>query len=301
MFKYEEYLPVIKNLSLWKLYCSFILSLQNRKIPEGTYIERHHIIPKNYLPKEFWKDKENLIVLTGAEHFIVHYILYLIFKDYAMTCAIKKMSESCGQNGTIEWLRPDIYEQIRKEWAKLHSAKIKGRSNPKLKEYYAKYGAINQDNHWIHRILEDGTIERRQQYKDLPCPEGWEFGSGPSVPCSEEKKRALSITHKNRHYVPENKNKRGIHRILGNGNIERDYIPKNQPLPEGWRETTGPHGVTNIKDIKKRIYIFQYNINKEKKIRYIHEGDSLPEGWYLLNGKDKELFENKKHKCRTLF
>lgn len=300
MLKYEEYPPEIKNSSLWNFYLSFIISLKKRKCPENTYVERHHIIPKNYIPKEFWKDKENIIILTGSEHFIVHYILYLVFKDYAMTCAIKKMAESRGQNGKIEWLTPKQYEEVRRNWTKLHSKKIKGRSNPKLKEYYAIHGGTNLGNHWIHRILEDGSVERRQQDKSLPCPEGWKFGSGPSVPCSDEKKRAISETHKKSGYVPKNKNTRGIHRILGDGTIERDYIPKGSLLPEGWLETTGPHGAMNVKDKKERIYIFQYNKNK-KIVRYIHEGDSLPEGWSLLNEEDKMLFENQKYKRRTLF
>lgn len=52
-------------------YYSIINSAQNRNKPD-CYCEEHHIIPKCM---NGTNNKENLVVLTGAEHFIVHKLL----------------------------------------------------------------------------------------------------------------------------------------------------------------------------------------------------------------------------------
>ena len=257
--KYEDYFPFERNDVHYQRYIRFIEErrLVDRPIKRTKWdgYESHHIVPKCYLPKELWKDEENIIILTCREHFIAHLILWKTFNDYSMITAIKKMSESKGQNGDISWLTTRQYENIRKDFGKKHSLKLTGRKNLKLQEKYAKTGGANKNHYWIHKEI-DGKIVRRQQPKEDFLPEGWTKGMGHLVPCPEEKKRAISEANKKKKCSPSNKNKRGIHKILEDGTIVREYIPREEPLPDGWRETTGPHGIVNIKDFRKRVYIY---------------------------------------------
>ena len=282
--KYEEYFPSERNDVHYQRYIRFIeerrlISRPIKRIKWDGY-EYHHIVPKCYLSKELWKDEENIIILTCREHFIAHLILWKAFDDYSMTTAIKKRAESDGQNGELSWLTARQYENIRKDFGKKHSLKLTGRKNQKLRERLAITGGTNKNHYWIHKEI-DGKIVRHQQPNNEPIPDGWKKGMGHLIPCSEEKKKAISETNKKKKKSPPNKNKRGIHKILEDGTIVRDYISKEAPLPEGWKETTGPHGISNIKDFRRRVYIYAIIRNK-KKIRYIHEGDTIPEGWKLL-------------------
>jgi hypothetical protein len=59
-----------------KIYHNII---QKAKIREGgEYTERHHIIPKCLGGNN---SKENLVRLTGREHFIIHKILVILYPD----------------------------------------------------------------------------------------------------------------------------------------------------------------------------------------------------------------------------
>ena len=52
-----------------KRYDKFIESRKHRVLPEGTYTETHHILPKSL---GGLNEDCNLIELTAREHFIAH-------------------------------------------------------------------------------------------------------------------------------------------------------------------------------------------------------------------------------------
>jgi hypothetical protein len=54
----------------------------------GSYFEKHHIIPKCKGGSNF---ADNLVLLTAREHFIAHWILWLIYRDRQMALAFHKM------------------------------------------------------------------------------------------------------------------------------------------------------------------------------------------------------------------
>lgn len=83
-----------------KIYNDLMLSrllLKNSRIKEktqGQYFEGHHIIPKckggagiSTRPK----NNENIVLLTAREHFLAHWLLWLIYKDRQMALAFHKM------------------------------------------------------------------------------------------------------------------------------------------------------------------------------------------------------------------
>lgn len=65
-------------------YQRFIASRALRSIPLGTYTESHHITPRSMGGPD---TAENKIILTGREHFIAHWMLFLAFKNPSMAHA----------------------------------------------------------------------------------------------------------------------------------------------------------------------------------------------------------------------
>ncbi|WP_455918642.1 NUMOD3 domain-containing DNA-binding protein [Ensifer canadensis] len=68
---------------------------QNRRKGDGTYYERHHIIPKCMGGSDA---KSNLVLLTADEHFRAHWLLPDMVDDknqkYKMLCALNRMTHS---------------------------------------------------------------------------------------------------------------------------------------------------------------------------------------------------------------
>lgn len=64
----------------------------NKKLLDGPYYEKHHIVPKCLNGAN---DKDNLVLLTAREHYLCHYLLWKIHKDnFALFRAYHKMSFS---------------------------------------------------------------------------------------------------------------------------------------------------------------------------------------------------------------
>jgi hypothetical protein len=58
-------------------YINYVKTL-NRTKRDGVYYEKHHIIPRCCGGSN---DPSNLVLLTGREHFLAHYLLIKIYKD----------------------------------------------------------------------------------------------------------------------------------------------------------------------------------------------------------------------------
>lgn len=68
MYKYFMFMQ--NKYTFW--YYKIITNSKLRKLPDNTYIEKHHIIPKCIGGNN---SSENIAVLTAREHFIVHWLL----------------------------------------------------------------------------------------------------------------------------------------------------------------------------------------------------------------------------------
>ena len=72
---------------------------QNRVKSKDTYYEAHHIVPVCLGGEgrtSHWKTHPNLVLLTGREHFLAHWLLHLIHPDntkltraFVMMCNVK--------------------------------------------------------------------------------------------------------------------------------------------------------------------------------------------------------------------
>lgn len=72
-----------------KIHDSIIENAKNRKLPKEVYTERHHILPRSMGGNDH---KDNLVTLTGREHFIIHWLLFKIHKNPSMTYAFFAMT-----------------------------------------------------------------------------------------------------------------------------------------------------------------------------------------------------------------
>lgn len=83
-----------------KIYNSLIesrMKMKDKRIEckkRGEYFEIHHIILKC---KGGTNDKNNLVLLTSREHFLAHWILWLIYRDRQTALGFHKMM-SCNKN-----------------------------------------------------------------------------------------------------------------------------------------------------------------------------------------------------------
>ena len=131
MFKYEEYLPAQKNELHWNRYVKFILAVlktaPKTRVRKGLYL--HHIIPACFLPKEFRKDKENLIYLTARQHYIAHLILWKAVGG-PMAKAFAMLSKSS--------LTSRQYENLMKEVSEQNSIDSSGENNPNYGKHWSE-------------------------------------------------------------------------------------------------------------------------------------------------------------------
>lgn len=90
----------------------------------GQYFEKHHIIPKC---KGGDNSKTNIVYLTAREHFIAHWLLWLIFKDRQMALAFHKMF-SHNNNHSRNFSSKD-YEKAREAFRLTNIGNTYGKNN----------------------------------------------------------------------------------------------------------------------------------------------------------------------------
>lgn len=95
-----------------------------RKKGNGNYYEAHHILPKSLFP-EYSKVKENIVLLTGEEHFKCHQLLKEIYPsaemNYAMHAFISR--PNCDYK-----ISEGEYAKLKQQHAEFLSKLYKGRS-----------------------------------------------------------------------------------------------------------------------------------------------------------------------------
>lgn len=108
-------------MDYYKIYNQLIERAKERKSVEG-YTEIHHIIPRS----EGGTDKsDNLVELTGREHFIAHKLLWMDKPTFSRCAAFMMMSNNRG----ISW--GSTYELGRKQFNESLEHPLR---NPKVRE-----------------------------------------------------------------------------------------------------------------------------------------------------------------------
>lgn len=135
----------IFELSYWKQYdineekvieyLNYIKEIQKLGKRELEYSEKHHIVPR-CVDKSLAKEKENIIILSGREHFIVHKMLVECFNgdlSYRLEYAIHFMIT--GSNGEKHLATPEDYEYERM----LYGSQVKNFIGGKKHYLYGKH------------------------------------------------------------------------------------------------------------------------------------------------------------------
>lgn len=177
------------------IYNNLITSRKSLVKQNGIYYEKHHIIPKSLGGNN---SKENLVFLTGREHFIAHLLLHKIFNSPKTLQAILMMQCKSYCNDR----RPNIknsrmYQWARQEFSKYQKIRQSGSLN-------SQYGSK-----WICNII------LRKNKKIRPeelIPDGWQLGVNLWVEKPPKKK------------IPREKNGRTAKQNLRDKQSRRRYL-----------------------------------------------------------------------------
>jgi hypothetical protein len=94
-----------------EIYNALITRAQKRNLVEEIYTENHHIIPRC-----LWgsNDKDNLVKLTGREHYIAHLLLWKMHpKNSKLMFAFKMMCTASNHGKRITYRGSRFYESAR--------------------------------------------------------------------------------------------------------------------------------------------------------------------------------------------
>ncbi|CAB5215127.1 HNHc domain containing protein [uncultured Caudovirales phage] len=105
-----------------KCYYNIIANAQIRILPNETYKEKHHIIPKSLGGSN---KKENLVSLTAKEHFICHLLLPRFTTGNAknkMLYALMALSRLNNKNQVRHKINSNTYNKIKEQFSIIKSA-----------------------------------------------------------------------------------------------------------------------------------------------------------------------------------
>ncbi len=136
--------------------------IQRRQLePASGYTENHHITMRSMGGEDA---PENLVKLTGREHWIAHQLLFKIYRNSQTAHACHMMAMRCEERGIPQIRNSYMYEAARKVCIKNWKASGKKRSG----KANGSYGTM-----WISNI----DLRRTKKIsKNDPIPEGWILG-----------------------------------------------------------------------------------------------------------------------------
>ncbi len=121
----------------YKKHYNLLIKKAQKRITPECYCESHHIVPRSMGGPN---SKDNLVKLTGREHFIAHVFLAKIFSDHAgMAIAVIRMKHDRREGRIInskkyEWIKKAFSERI----SKFHKNNTPSRQTPEARENYRK-------------------------------------------------------------------------------------------------------------------------------------------------------------------
>ena len=77
------------------------------------YSERHHILPRCMGGSN---DLDNLVYLTGAEHFVAHQLLVKLYPSVrGLIFALNRMAQHCNNNKVYEWIKKRLAREAKNQ------------------------------------------------------------------------------------------------------------------------------------------------------------------------------------------
>ena len=213
---------------------------ESESFPKKVVKDRnlHHKFPKSFSKKdgaEIDNDEDNLVSLSLADHFRVHYYLWKSAKKgyrsmmaMAFTLMRKKMV-AYASDETIEQIAQD-YETAMKEAAEQHSKAMKGENNPLYGKHHSDETKKKMSE--AHKVKHYSDETRKK--------------------ISEETKEKMSEAHKGKHHSEEAKKK-------------MSEAQKGKPSPNKGKRFSEEHK-KNIGEARKGMH--WYNNGKINKLCY---------------------------------
>lgn len=121
----------------------------------------HHKFPRSFskkLGEEVDNDKDNLISLSLADHFLVHYYYYLLArKGYrqAMATAFTFMAKKC-----LKYITPETAEAMAKDYEEAKCIADQGRSEANKGERNPNYGRTGEKHPFYGKTHSDETRKK---------------------------------------------------------------------------------------------------------------------------------------------
>ena len=188
------------------------------------YTENHHIVMRSMGGSD---TDDNLVRLTGREHWIAHLLLYKIHCNSQTIHACNMMKMRCEERGIAYIKNSRAYEFIRTQHAKFigdkNKVSHKGKGNP-------QYGT-----RWICNIQ---MKENKKIYKDQNIPDGWILGRNKWKP-----KRKI-----------QTREKLATRISITNGKVVKylNFIDQ-LPIPSGWWQGSYPCSEERKQKIKSKL------------------------------------------------
>lgn len=132
-----------------KIYAAIISRAVSRQRKNGEYYERHHITPRSMGGSD---TAENLVYLTGREHYIAHWLLFKIHRNKQMACAWYAMRMNRDGKRYIS----KTFDYARKYSGGITSAENKARvwtKEMREKSSKARKGVFVRGSHQRARIV----------------------------------------------------------------------------------------------------------------------------------------------------
>jgi hypothetical protein len=142
------------------IYNQLVEKRRENPITKG-YKENHHILPKSLGGEDI---KENLVTLTGREHWIAHLLLHKIHNCSQTAHACNMMAMRCEERGIPKIKNSRMYEWARQEHAKYISKIAKKRVGSKNGSFRTMW------------ICNANLKENKKISKDSEIPKGWQKG-----------------------------------------------------------------------------------------------------------------------------
>ncbi len=247
-----------------KWYYNIIQNAQNRnEIDKNLYYEKHHIVPKSLGGDN---KQDNLILLTGKEHFVCHWLLTKMTSDknkYRMEYAFCFMRMPKRTKKEYYKIPGYLYEKLKINFAILNSKTHKGKIVSKeARENMSKAmkGRISQFKGKKHtneaKLKQSIAAKKRppktkEQIQQIVKSRSW-------YRHSDETKQKISEGNKGKTFSHTEEAKRKISLAL-----------KGRKMPEGFgaKVNRARIGVSRSKEVKLKISLACQN---QKRIECIH-------------------------------
>ena len=176
----------IKSQHFFNRYQKFIRYCQNSN--KNQYTEKHHIIPKSMGGSNH---SDNLILLTGREHFIAHVLLWKTYRNKETNFALWSMKMKKERNFLLS---SKTYEQLKIEHSLFQSERMKI-DNPMLKQSakdkvsHSRVGSkVSKQTKLKMSIAQKGVPKIKETKQKMSA-------ASKGKPKSEQHKKSMSINH----------------------------------------------------------------------------------------------------------